>query len=235
MISSPVAIIVDADVAELRKTEQVLEEAGFVVVSADSFAQAKALLASMTPEIVIADIKLNAFNGLHLAALCATWRPGTPFIATHSTYDRVLDADAARLSATYVVKTPTREQLIRTALTMLESRRHGGEIRRSYRKLAPAPIAVQVAASSAEASAEVVDVSYGGAQLKLPVISPGPPEEDPPFAFDIVFPDLDLALHAARIWAMPAGEEGGWRCGIDVSANDSDQLQRWRDFVDSVG
>ena len=137
MITSPVAVLVDADLVELRKSEQVLERAGFVVMSADSFAEAKSLLASMTPEIVIADIKLQAYNGLHLAALCAVWRPGTPFIATHSVYDGVLDADAKRLCAAYVVKTSSREQLTITALKMLESRRHGGDIRRTCPKRYP--------------------------------------------------------------------------------------------------
>ncbi len=231
MIPSPVAVLVDADVAELRRSEQMLEQAGFVVMSADSFAQAKALLASMTPEIVIADIKLRAYNGLHLAALCAVWRPGTPFIATHNTYDVVLDADAKRLSAAYVVKTPSREQLTKAALKMLESRRHGGDIRRSYRKPVPVPTVVQVAA----ASAEVVDVSYGGVQLKMPSVSAGPPKDDPPFDFDIVFPNLEISLHAARVWAMPDTDTGGWLCGADISGNDSHDLLRWREFVDSVG
>ena len=131
---------------------------------------------------MIADIKLQAYNGLHLAALCAVWRPGTPFIATHSTYDVVLDADAKRLSAAYVVKTPTREELAKTALAMLESRRHGGDIRRSYRKPAPVPTVVQVAASSAE----VVDAAMA-VQLKLPSPEAGPPKHDPPFAFDTRF------------------------------------------------
>jgi DNA-binding response OmpR family regulator len=230
MIASPVAVLVDADVAELRKSEQMLEQAGFAVMSADSFAQAKALLTSMTPEIVIADIQLRAYNGLHLAALCTVWRPGTPFIATHSTYDVVLDADAKRLSAAYVVKTPSREQLIKAALQMLESRRHGN-VRRSYRKPVPVPTVVQVAA----ASAEVVDVSYGGVQLKMPSVSTALPKGDPLFDFDIVFPNLDISLHAARVWAMPDSESGGWLCGADISRNDSRELVRWREFVDSFG
>jgi DNA-binding response OmpR family regulator len=230
MITSPVAVLVDADLVELRRSEQVLERAGFVVMSADSFAEAKSLLASMTPEIVIADIKLEAYNGLHLAALCAVWRPGTPFIATHSVYDGVLDADAKRLCAAYVVKTSSREQLTITALKMLESRRHGGDIRRSYRKQVPTPTVVQVAA----ASAEVVDISYGGLQLKLPSVSAGRATDDPPFDFDIVFPSLDISLHAARVWATPDGETGGWLCGADVSGSNVRELQVWREFVDSV-
>ena len=231
MIASPVAIVVDADPAELRKTERSLEEAGFVVMSAGSFAQAKALLGSITPEIVIADIKLEAFNGLHLAALCAVWRPATPFIATHSVYDSVLEADAKRLSASYVVKTSSREELTRMASELLNAHRQSPEaVRKSHRKQAPVPTVVQVAA----ANAEVVDVSYGGVRLKLQSPPVRPPEDRLPASFDIVFPELDFSLRAARIWAAQDSQTGGWLCGVDVSRSDSYQLQRWREFVDSV-
>src|SRR5215467_125414 len=189
MIASPVAIVVDADLTELRRTEQALERVGFVVMGAGSFAQAKALLVSITPEIVIADIKLEAFNGLHLAALCAVWRPATPFIATHSVHDTVLEADARRLSASYVVKTPGREELTRTAVELLDSHRHGHEaVRKSHRKLAPASTVVQITASAS--NAEVIDVSYGGVRLKLhSAPAARPPDERVPESFDIVFPD----------------------------------------------
>src|SRR6185369_2966126 len=151
MIASPVAIVVDADLAELRRTEQALEHVGFVVMSANSFAQAKALLMSVTPEIVIGDIKLEAFNGLHLAALCAVWRPATPFIATHNIYDPVLEADAKRLNAAYVVKTPTRDELTGCAVELLNASRHGQEVvRRSHRKLAPTSTLVRIEAGNAE-------------------------------------------------------------------------------------
>src|SRR5262249_47792474 len=190
MIASPVAIVVDADLAELRKTERALEHVGFVVMGAGSFAQAKALLVSITPEIVIADIKLEAFNGLHLAALCAVWRPATPFIATHSVLDTVLEADARRLSASYVVKTTSREELTRTALDLLNSNRHDHEVvRRSHRKQTSTPTVVQVAASSAE----VVDLSYGGMRLKLQSNPGRPPDDKLPDSFDIVFPEQDFS------------------------------------------
>jgi DNA-binding response OmpR family regulator len=230
MIASPVAIVVDADLAELRKTEQALEHVGFVVMGAGSFAQAKSLLVSITPEIVIADIKLEAFNGLHLAALCAVWRPATPFIATHNIYDSVLEADAKRLSASYVVKTPNREELTRTAVELLNSHRHGHEaVRRSHRKLAPTSTVVQIAASNAE----VVDVSYEGVRLKLQTPA-APADGRVPESFDIVFPAQDFSLRAARIWAAHDSQTGGWLCGADVSQSDANQLQRWREFVDSV-
>jgi DNA-binding response OmpR family regulator len=230
MIASPVAVVVDADLSELRRTEQALERVGFVVMGAGSFAQAKSLLVSITPEVVIADIKLEAFNGLHLAALCAVWRPATPFIATHTVHDPVLEADARRLNASYVVKTPGRETLTRTAVELLQSHRQGHEaIRRSHRKLAPTSTVVQIDASAAE----VIDVSYGGVRLKLQSAS-RPPDERVPESFDIVFPGQAFSLRAARIWAAHDSQTGGWLCGADVSQSDSQQLQRWREFVDSV-
>ena len=230
MIASPVAIVVDADLTELRRTEQALEQVGFVVMGAGSFAQAKALLVSITPEVVIADIKLEAFNGLHLAALCAVWRPATPFIATHNVYDPVLEADARRLNASYVVKTPGREDLTRTAVELLQSHRQGHDaVRRSHRKLAPTSTVVQIDTSAAE----VIDVSYGGVRLKLQSAA-RPSDERVPESFDIVFPDQAFSLRAARIWAAHDSQTGGWLCGADVSQSDSQQLQRWREFVDSV-
>jgi DNA-binding response OmpR family regulator len=231
MIGSHLVLIVDADVAELRRTVKVFEAAGFVVMSASSFAQAKGLLAAVTPDLVIADIKLGAFNGLHLAAICAVSQPRVAFIATHSTYDHVLDTDAKRLSASYVVKTPARVELTLTAMTLLDSPLHGSAgVRRTFRKAVPGQTHVKVAASDAE----VVDVSYDGMQLKL-TPDPSPPAEDaPPVAFEIVFPHLDLSLHATRVWASPDSHSGGWLCGAALSRNDSPQLERWRDFVNSV-
>jgi hypothetical protein len=143
----------------------------------------------------------------------------------------VLEADAKRLNASYVVKTPNREELTRTAVELLNSHHHGHEaVRRSHRKLAPTPTVVQIAASNAE----VVDVSYEGMRLKLQSAAARPADGRVPESFDIVFPDQDFSLRAARIWAAHDSQTGGWLCGADVSQSDSHQLQRWREFVDSV-
>ena len=231
MIGSPIAMVVDADAHERRHTEEVLERVRFVVMAADSFADARALLASMTPDIVVADIKLHAFNGLHLAALCSIWRPGTPFIATYERFDRVLEADAARLNALYIAKTPGRDELTRAAFTLLDARLHGATgVRRSFRKPAP----VETVARVATERADLVDVSYGGIKLKLRRRPSGTERGTPPDSFEIVFPALDLSLSAARIWASPDDAADVWLCGADLSQNQQNELERWRRFVDSV-
>jgi len=226
---APTALVVDADHAERHNTVKALRGAGFTVTSADTFALGKSLLLSIKPQLVVADIKLGAYNGLHLAAYCSLAVPSIPVIATHEAYDAALDADAGRLSAVYVVRTPTREGLIRAACKLLESGEHV-VARRSDRKQAPAQTTVQVAASNAE----VLDVSYGGARLKLPEPARlDDTQHEPPVAFDVVFPDLDLSLHAMRVWAV-RDDRGGWFCGTEFAWDDSTQLLRWREFVDSV-
>lgn len=231
MSASPIAVVVDADQTELLKTERALEEAGFVVVALDSFAEAKAVLVAISPEIIVADIKLKAFNGLHLAALSAVARPGVPFVATHSVHDPVLEADARQLGAVYVLKTDSRSEL-REAVAALAGaqRREPDGVRRWPRKVVATPTVATIAA----APARVVDVSYGGVCLKL-ATPPGPrPEQKPPEEFDIVFPALQLALKVSRVWVAPDSTQEGWLCGVDVSQNRGDALDRWRSYVDSV-
>jgi FixJ family two-component response regulator len=230
MIESPIAVIVDADLAELRRTEHVLRGTCSVVKGVGSFPLAKALLGSISPDIVIADVRLEAYNGLHLAAICAIRRPGTPFIVTHSVHDVGLAAEARRLGAAFVVKTSGRDELMRTVFTLLDSSSIRSEgIRRSHRKRVPVPTAAKVASSEAE----IVDVSYGGLRLRVP--SPARlAEGQPPVAFDITLPQLELSLRASRVWAAEDAHTGGWSCGADVSQSGSTELHRWRDFVDSM-
>jgi len=230
MTGSPVAVVVDADLAELRKTEHALEGAGFVVIAVDSFAAAKALLVSVSPEIIIADIKLHAFNGLHLAAICSGWRPGTPFVTTHAVYDPVLESDAHRLGTAYVVKTETREELKETAVKLVLGMRGGTNgIRRWPRKQAPTQTRAAISASDAE----VLDISYGGIRVRIDP-PPAARNGEPPETFDILFPELELALRAARIWASHDARGDRWLCGADITANERAELDKWREFVDSV-
>jgi DNA-binding response OmpR family regulator len=228
VIGSPLAVVVDTDARERRHTSQALERVGFGVVAVDSFAGAKALLASIAAEIVIADVKLGAFNGLHLAALCAISRPGLPFIVTHESYDWVLECDATRLTALYVVKAPGRDELTRAASTLLEGRQGTTGVRRSDRKPAPAETLAQIGASHAY----VVDVSNGGVKLKVQRHRSG--TGVPRDFFDIKFPALELSLRATRVWASPDDATDKWLCGADVSQNDIADLQRWRQFVHSL-
>jgi hypothetical protein len=145
----------------------------------------------------------------------------------------VLEADAKQLGAAYVLKTETRNELREVVASLVGARRReapDGGVRRWPRKVVATPTVATVAASPAR----VVDVSYGGVCLKLPT-PPGPrAEQKPPEEFDIVFPALQLALKVSRVWVAPDATQDGWLCGVDLSQNRGDALDRWRSYVDSV-
>jgi len=227
---SQLAVVVDADVEELRKTEVTLKDAGFVVTAVDSFAEAKALLQSISPEIVVVDVQLKAFNGLQLAVLFAGQRPRTPFIVTHAVHDPVLETDARRLGAVYVVKTEDRTELKGLASAVFDQRSNESDrVRRWLRKAAP----LDAHATVAESDAALVDVSYGGVRLKLPQRPPGSEQRDAD-GLDVVFPNLELSLRASSIWSARDLADDRWFWGVDLSMNEHSKIERWKAFVDSV-
>ena len=231
MIQSPIAIVIDPNDADRQATQRALEEAGFVSTALTSFQEARGLLMSIAPDIVVADVRLGEYNGLHLAVLCSIWRPGAPFIVTDTTFDPVLEAEAKRCGAAYVVKSATQDELKRTALAFMGSRVDATLVRRYRRKPAPMATLAKIAASEAR----VIDISYDGVRLKLAERPPTASRQDSPITFDVMFPKLNLSLHASQVWeSVQESHRGGWQCGADLSQNDSGDLQRWRDFVDSV-
>ena len=76
-------LLVSSDPSARHRTDVLLSEAGHLVASASSLQQAKRLLGTVYPDLVIADVRLDAFNGLHIALRCRTDHPLLPVIITH--------------------------------------------------------------------------------------------------------------------------------------------------------
>jgi DNA-binding NtrC family response regulator len=88
----------------LRRVSARLSDQGYGVAAASSFEAAKKRFEAVHPELVVAAVRLEAFNGLHLAAWLRFHHPNLPIIITHTAHDIVLEADAQRLGATFVVQ-----------------------------------------------------------------------------------------------------------------------------------
>jgi PleD family two-component response regulator len=97
-------LLVDADPSALRRVGARLSDQGYGVTAASSFEAAKKRFEAVNPELVVAAVRLAAFNGLHLAAWLRFHHPNLPIIITHTAHDIVLEADAQRLGATFVVQ-----------------------------------------------------------------------------------------------------------------------------------
>lgn len=100
----PRILLVNADRFVLHRLEAILLAQGYRVVSASTFEVASDLLHAIAPDLVVADIRLEAFNGLHLATRSRCHCPRRPVIITHVSYDPVLDVHARSLRAPFIVK-----------------------------------------------------------------------------------------------------------------------------------
>jgi DNA-binding response OmpR family regulator len=119
--SSPFsALVVETNGPDAVLAVSALTSAGFAVTLADSFEIARQLLVTRPPLVLITEIRLGAYNGLHLAIRGAGMVPPLTVVVTSATADVVLEREAERIGATFVVKPVTASELtaavFRTAL-----------------------------------------------------------------------------------------------------------------------
>jgi len=183
------------------------------------FGAAKTLLEAQ-PDFLIAELKLGAYNGLHLAIRAAA--QGTPAIIIGDA-DPVLEAEAARYKATFLT-TPVDPEHVLVLLRAL--RASSQRKRRSPRK--------QVDVLDAyvnDVRARLLDVSYEGMRLET---SERELAALPPL-FTVRLPLFNFSCRAQCVWtARPSSEGSDVACGAELSTNDADTAVAWRVLVDSL-
>ncbi len=94
-------LVVDDDEAYLAGVKEWLEGAGFEAIIANTFEAGKRALRDLSPDLLLVDVRLGAFNGFQLLS---TGQVQIPAIVVTGFDDLVLRADADAFGATYVVK-----------------------------------------------------------------------------------------------------------------------------------
>jgi DNA-binding response OmpR family regulator len=97
-------LVVSTDVVDRLGILQVLDAAGYHVSGASTFDEAKRLLTEMSPDLVIADQRLGAYNGLHVLLRARSENPHVSAIVSTAVREGGLEADARRLNVECVVK-----------------------------------------------------------------------------------------------------------------------------------
>jgi DNA-binding response OmpR family regulator len=196
-----------------------LQGAGFNVTAVSTFEEARQLLTTDPPALLIADIRLGDYNGLQLALRCQLDLPEVRVIITHVSADAVFERAAADAGAAFVgdpVNNPQFLPSVRKALGI-----SGGPMsaaRRWIRKRSTNPIVVLADAYRAE----VVDVSYGGIKLAFSNVV------DLPATLELTLPHTEVPIRVKNVWSLEEGRQ--FWCGAEVTA----VKPEWRDFVDSV-
>ena len=94
-MSDILVVTEDVDAIEMLS---ILSDAGHHTTIASTFEEAKRALAAHAPDLVIADGRLGAFNGLHVILRARAERPNVRAIVTTRVEDNGLRADARSLN-----------------------------------------------------------------------------------------------------------------------------------------
>ena len=103
----PTALIVEGDTLAREVMARWLAESGHRVVACGSFEEAKAYLAGHTPDLLVTDIRLRDYNGLHLVMEMRDRQPAVSCLVFTDHDDPVLRGEAEHMHARYVL-TPLR-------------------------------------------------------------------------------------------------------------------------------
>ena len=96
--------VVTTDRAELKAMLRAFANAGYSATGATTFEEAHVRLASEAPDLVIADERLGAYNGLHVLLTARAEHPCADLIVTTAGSNRGLEADARSLNVHCMVK-----------------------------------------------------------------------------------------------------------------------------------
>ena len=215
-------ILVNADPDVLWRTDALLSADGHLVAAVSSLAEAKKLLESVTPDVLVADVRLGAYNGLQLAIRSRLDHPNLPVIITNEWPDATFEAEAKRQGAIFVaapLDNPDFLRIVRNAIA--QSRRTQPAIRRWLRKPVPGTMHV----NAGDALAQIVDMSHGGVKLAFSQ------QADIPDVFDITLPQMGITVKAHRVWTGRSFTSNEQLCGAEL---DEIATPSWRQFVDSL-
>src|SRR5215207_9597651 len=103
-----ILIVDDHRVTRLGLAEMI-GDAGYSVVTTGTFQEARQILREDPPDLLIADVRLGSFNGLQLVI---SGPKRVPSIVITGYADPVLEAEARRVGAEYLVKPVDPERLL---------------------------------------------------------------------------------------------------------------------------
>ena len=214
-----ILIVDDHRVTRLGLAEM-LGHAGYDVVTAGTFPEARRILRETSPDLLIADVRLGSFNGLQLVI---SGPRRIPAIVITGYADAVLEAEARRGGAEYLVKPFDPEQLLSLIRHKLGSTPAPYAVPRRWRRKPVTGLTAQVG----EQAAKIIDISYGGVKFE---IRPGESGTPPP-SFELRLPN-EMSLQADLVWKNMLTDEM-WICGAAVWPEESTASQ-WFGLVDNA-
>jgi len=210
-------LIVDDDKTTREGLAELLEESGYETSAVGTFEEATRLLRSAPPDLLIADVRLGPFNGLQL--VISSPKP-IPAIIITGFADPVLESDARRRGADYVLKPVSPSKLLELVAQKIASATPGFGIPRRWERK---QIVGGLPANVADEPARIIDISYGGVRFEISRKNEG----SLPSAFNITLPSVSVP--AKLVWKNLIGDQL-WMCGAMLSQ----ETPEWYGVVDAI-
>ena len=214
-------LVLDDDENALTGIVEILRDAEYSVTGAAPYEDASRLLEATAFDLLITDVRLRGFNGLNLVMKCRTEYPDMAVIIISGYDERLMDLEAGRYHAAFVGK-PIRPAafLEKVAQCLATVRRE----RRWPRKRVLGGFRVMAAGKPAA----VVDVSYGGLRLEVPVGT------NLAQSFPVVLAGIGLQFDVQTVWSCPSDNRNYMLCGAALASDQSPAAHTWRAIVDRL-
>lgn len=219
MMTVPARVLVVSAQEERREELAAwLRCAGYRADQASTFAAARLAWNDASPDLLITDVKLQAYNGLHLAIWSRSRHATVPVLLLGDA-DRVLQQDAEREAVAYLVRPFDREKFLEAVAALQFAR---WRARRSVRQ--PVTLAAEiegVSVSLRDWSPEGACIAMHDAELR-----------SFPAYFTLHIPTWGVACRLQRVWtARPRTERRTVVCGACVAGVDTPGAVAWRSLV----
>ena len=213
-------LILDDDENALVGLVELVRSLGHVVTPSASYEEAKTLLTVGTYDLLVTDVRLRSFNGLHLVQKMRAEAPDMAVIIMTGYEDSLMEVEARRYNAQFIRKPFPPEDFLDLVSRAL------GTVRRQ-RRWPRKRVVGGFRVKAAGAPAAVVDVSYGGLRLEMPDLSALPR------TFAVEVSGIGLNLEVQPVWSY-AGAHGGLVCGAALASDTSPAARTWRTIVDRL-
>ena len=133
-IATASALVVNPTLSEALSTVELLTAQGFEVTVAETFAKAKDRLTARPPALLVTEIRLGEYNGLHLVLRGKAQRSSMAALVVSGVTDPVLQTEAEAMGATFLVKPFTNTELLAAvSRTLFQNDRAAGPVRAAVR------------------------------------------------------------------------------------------------------
>jgi FixJ family two-component response regulator len=222
---APRVLIVEDNDATRTGLSELLKRAGYDTQATRSYEEGIRVMREDTPDLLIADVRLGPYNGLQLLV---TSPRRVPTIIMTGFPDSVLEADAHHLGAQFILKPVAPAALLALIEEQLAARPQQ-ELSGPTRRWARKQVAGELTARVHDATARIVDVSYGGLRFLLARDA----ERQLPSSFDVVFSESAVAVQVDLIWSS-RGSDGAWLYGAALSEANQLATRAWQGLVDTL-